>query len=82
MVTVRPESLHVSKNGELAGGNVLEGKVEKIIFLGDFIDCQLLVGCQLIRAKLAPTSDVGPGDRLCLRFSPQACVVFPITTPE
>jgi hypothetical protein len=61
---------------------MLEGKVEKTIFLGEFIDCQLLVGSQLIRAKLAPTSDVGPGDRLCLRFNPQACVVLPITAAE
>jgi iron(III) transport system ATP-binding protein len=82
LVTVRPESLHVAQNGEPRDGNMLEGKVEKTIFLGEFIDCQLLVGSQLIRAKLAPTSDVGPGDRLCLRFNPQACVVLPITAAE
>lgn len=82
LVTVRPESLHTSQNGESGDGNVLEGRVEKTIFLGDFIDCQVLVGSQLVRAKLPPTSDVGPGERLFLRFSPQACVVLPIRTAD
>lgn len=82
LVTVRPESLHASQKGEGGDGNVLEGKVEKVVFLGDLIDCQILVGSQLVRAKLPATSDFGEGDRIFLQFSPQACVVLPTPTTE
>src|SRR5215475_13101949 len=75
LVTVRPESLHGSQavDGE---GNILEGKIKKAVFLGDFIDCQVDIGAHVVRTKLPATSDLGEGDRIFLRFAPQSCVVL------
>jgi hypothetical protein len=50
--------------------------VRKAIFLGDFIDCQVQVGKQLLRAKLPATSDLIEGDQVYLHVSPAACVVL------
>jgi iron(III) transport system ATP-binding protein len=75
LVTVRPESLHGSQNGE-GEGNVLEGKIKKAVFLGDFVDCLVQIGAQVVRAKLPATSELGEGDPIFLRFSPQSCVVL------
>ena len=79
LVTVRPESFQVSAEPDTdsAGYNILEGKVEKSVFLGDFIDCQILVGAQMVRAKLPPTSDLTPGERVFLKFDPSACILLP-----
>src|ERR687891_793513 len=72
-VTVRPESFLVSAT-KLAGKlNVLEGRIEKAVFLGDLIDCQIAVGEQAVRAKLHPASDLSQGDRVYLHFEPDAC---------
>ena len=77
-VAVRPERLHATaQRADGAGGNVLEGELEKATFLGDAIDCQVRVGAQCVRAKLVQIDDFTPGQRIYLRFGPEACVVLP-----
>lgn len=76
-VAVRPESVTVSHQRQPTAGNALEGIVDKAVFLGEMIDCQIKVGTQIMRAKLHPTMDIGQGDRVYLHFEPASCVVFP-----
>jgi iron(III) transport system ATP-binding protein len=76
LVTVRPESFVVTKEKRAGEINVLEGTVEKSVFLGECIDCQILVGRQTVRVKLPPTSDLGQGDRVYLEFDPRACILL------
>lgn len=77
LVTVRPESFLVGREKATTAVNVLEGTVEKCVFLGDFIDCQILVGEQTVRAKVPATSELTPGERVFLGFEPHACVLLP-----
>jgi iron(III) transport system ATP-binding protein len=77
LMTIRPESLQASATEKRSEMNALAGKVVKNVFLGDFIDCQVLVGEKLIRAKLPPTSEFTEGDPIFLQFSPQSCIVLP-----
>lgn len=77
LVTVRPESFLVEQEKAVTASNVLEGTVEKCVFLGDFIDCQILVGEQMVRAKVPATSELTPGERVFLGFEPHACVLLP-----
>lgn len=79
LVSVRPESFHVSVEMGRGEVNILEGTVEKSVFLGDFIDCQILVGEQMVRAKLPPTIDLSQGERVFLRFEPHACILLPVS---
>ncbi len=78
LVTVRPESFTVTNDVKTGAVNLLEGRVEKSVFLGDFIDCQILVGGQMVRAKLPATSDLSPGDHVFLEFDPHACILLPV----
>ncbi len=57
--------------------NVLEGKVDKFVFLGDFIDCQILMGEHAVRVKVPATSDLNQGERVFLQFEPRACILLP-----
>jgi iron(III) transport system ATP-binding protein len=80
LVAVRPESFLMSLEKRGNDTNVLEGNVEKSVFLGDFIDCQIAVGGQMVRAKLPPTSDVSQAERVFLHFDPHACIVLPVSS--
>jgi iron(III) transport system ATP-binding protein len=77
LVAVRPESIVVTAEQPSNGANVLRGQVEKSVFLGDFIDCQIRVGEQLVHVKLAPTSDLSDADKVFLQFAAHACIVLP-----
>jgi ABC-type sugar transport system ATPase subunit len=77
LVTVRPESFQVMREQVSNESNVLEGKVDKFIFLGDFIDCQILTGDQTVRVKLPATTDLNQGERVFLIFEPRACILLP-----
>lgn len=81
-VAVRPENVTAAHQRHEVDGNVLEGEVEKAVFLGDAIDCQVTVGSRMIRAKVAQTTEVEEGDRVYLQFSPETCVVLPEAMTE
>src|SRR6266542_1416343 len=78
-VAIRPESFLVSAETRPDAANVLQGRVEKSVFLGDFIDCQIRVGEQIVRAKLPPTSDLAQAEQVFLQFEPHACIVLPVS---
>ena len=79
LVAIRPESFLVSTEMRGNTPNLLRGKVEKSVFLGDFIDCQIRVGEQIVRAKLPPTSDLSQAEEVFLQFEPHACIVLPVS---
>ncbi len=79
LVAIRPESFLVSAETRPDAANVLQGRVEKSVFLGDFIDCQIRVGEQIVRAKLPPTSDLAQAEQVFLQFEPHACIVLPVS---
>ena len=79
LVAIRPESFLVSAEMRGNAANLLRGKVEKSVFLGDFIDCQIRVGEQIVRAKLPPTSDLSQAEEVFLQFEPHACIVLPVS---
>jgi iron(III) transport system ATP-binding protein len=78
LVAIRPESFLVSAEMLGSTANLLRGKVEKSVFLGDFIDCQIRVGEQIVRAKLPPTIDLSQAEEVFLQFEPHACIVLPV----
>jgi iron(III) transport system ATP-binding protein len=79
LVAIRPESFLVSAERRGNAANFLQGKVEKSVFLGDFIDCQIRVGEQIVRAKLPPTSELNQAEEVFLQFEPHACIVLPVS---
>jgi len=79
LVAIRPESFLVSAEMHGNVANLLRGKVEKSVFLGDFIDCQIRVGEQIVRVKLPPTSDLSQAEEVFLQFEPHACIVLPVS---
>jgi ABC-type Fe3+/spermidine/putrescine transport system ATPase subunit len=77
LVAVRPENFRLSRRPGKSEENVLEGKVVKVVFLGDFIDCQIQVGQMLVRTRVHPDNDVAEEDPIFLLFQSRSCVVLP-----
>ena len=75
-VLVRPENIEISKARPVSSENVIEGRVERVIFLGDFLDCQILATDQLVRIKLHPTFSVEEGEKVFIKISPEFCTVM------
>jgi iron(III) transport system ATP-binding protein len=79
LVTVRPESFHVTRERQTKEANHLEGTVEKCVFLGEVVDCQITVGDKVLRVKVPVTIDLTEGERVFLQFDPHACILLPAT---
>jgi iron(III) transport system ATP-binding protein len=73
VLVVRPEDIHVVSEACAEQENVMPGKVEAVIFLGDALECQLSVGNQRLRTKLHPTATIRQGETVCLQFPPDRC---------
>jgi iron(III) transport system ATP-binding protein len=73
VLLVRPEDVSLTDQDPLSSSNVLEGRVESIIFMGDALDCRVAIGQELLRLKIQASVDVGRGDTVFLDLPPQRC---------
>jgi len=76
VVSVRPEDIEFFKERPSLNENILEGKVEIITFLGDFMDCRALVGNQIIRFKTPPYFDLSEGEVIFFHLLKERCVAI------
>ena len=80
-VAIRPEFVEASKTMQDDSVNVLEGKVDRIVFAGDNIQGEVSWGKHRFNIKLSPISDIVVGDRVFLKVNPRHCRVFPGSFP-
>lgn len=76
VVSVRPENIEILKEKPSSLDNLIEGRVERVIFLGDFLDCQVRAKNQLVRVKLHPTFLIEERKEVFMKFSPELCTVI------
>ena len=74
LIFARPEDISISRERPEVKDNVLKGIVNTLIFLGEMIDCQILVGSQIIRVRLHPKSKLKEKDVVYLAIDPEALV--------
>jgi iron(III) transport system ATP-binding protein len=73
LIIVRPEDINVISKPNVPQENVLNGKVDAVIFMGDALECQLSVGSQRLRTKLHPASGLHQGQNVMLQLPPERC---------
>ena len=76
-LAVRPEGMSLAASGEEQEANILGGRVEKMVFLGETIECQVLAGSRIVTMKVPITEEISEGEEVFLRFAPEACLVLP-----
>jgi ABC-type Fe3+/spermidine/putrescine transport system ATPase subunit len=77
MLAVRPEGFTLLSSAEAKELNALEGMVEKATFLGDTIECLVSAGDQIVNAKIPAKREIVEGQKILLRFAPDACLILP-----
>ena len=73
IVVIRPEDVTLNDGAAGANENMLEGKIEAIVFMGDALECQVAVGAKQIRLKLHPSAGVAKGSSVRLKLPAASC---------
>jgi len=73
VLVVRPEDINLLTESSASSANVLRGKVEAVIFMGDALECQVSVGNQRLRTKLHPSSALRQGETVFLQLPAERC---------
>lgn len=80
LISVRPEDLELSKE-RLEGVNVVEGKIDFKVFLGEYMDYQVKVADRTLLARVHPSFDVPTGTPVYIRLNPTKCICIPDDEP-
>jgi len=73
VILVRPEDINLLSDTAPSTDNVLNAKVDSVIFMGDTLECRVITGGQSIRVKLHPSAALARGDVVRLEFPPGRC---------
>jgi iron(III) transport system ATP-binding protein len=73
IVVVRPEDINLVTQPRSDQNNLLRCKVEAVVFMGEALECQAVVGAQKLRTKLHPSSAVRQGEIVALELPPERC---------
>lgn len=77
VLAIRPEDISLFKQKPISEANILRGKVEDSVFLGDFWDCRVLVGNQLVHVKLHHSFDIREGESIFLQLPAGFLILVP-----
>jgi iron(III) transport system ATP-binding protein len=75
LISVRPEDIELHQRRP-EGLNVIEGKVDLKVFLGEFLDYQIVIGDQRVLARAHPSFKAAVGESVFIRMSPEKCITI------
>ena len=73
VIVVRPEDINLLTDASPPRKNVLQARVDAVIFMGEALECQVSVGAQKLRTKLHPSSGVQQGASIYLELPAERC---------
>ncbi|MGE5241560.1 MAG: ABC transporter ATP-binding protein [Bacteroidota bacterium] len=76
-ICIRPEFIRVAR-GEAGGKNVVNGRVESLIFIGEAYEVEIRVGDELLLAKIDPDVDLKVGNAVNFSLDPAHCLLVSI----
>jgi iron(III) transport system ATP-binding protein len=74
LLAIRPESFQLQAGCSGQDINTFEGRVETVVFAGDYQECQVLAGGQALRVKLDAYQDVQTDQGIALRVLAERCI--------
>ena len=78
-VAIRPEDIEMLDSGEDGSSdNVFEGRVEKVVFLGESVDCFFQVQNIPLVLKVHPARAPASGVNIRVRFPVARCLAMPV----
>ncbi len=77
VVVVRPESVVLHQKRPAYTENILEGKVGAAMFLGEYVDCTLEIGKNVMQTHQHYTLQVRRGDQVWVELPAGECMALP-----
>jgi iron(III) transport system ATP-binding protein len=74
---IRPEFIHVAK-GEGSGENVVNGRIDSQVFVGEAYESEIRVGNELLLAKIDSDANLKAGDPVNFRLDAAHCLLVSI----
>jgi iron(III) transport system ATP-binding protein len=74
---IRPENVRVLKEKPESKDNVFAGKIQSLIFLGEMVDGRVVVGEEILRARLHPNAPFKETEKVYLSIEPESLIVIP-----
>jgi iron(III) transport system ATP-binding protein len=78
VLSIRPEDIELSERRH-EGENTYEATVDQKVFLGEFIDFQVVIGARSVQSRAHPSLRTPVGERLHVRIDPEKCVALKAT---
>jgi len=72
LIFVRPENIKVFKERPGSGSNAFAGEIISVTFLGEFADCQLRVGPEVLWVRLHPLADFKEQEKIFIQIDHDA----------
>jgi iron(III) transport system ATP-binding protein len=78
VLSIRPEDIELSESRR-DGENVYSGTVDQKVFLGEFVDFQVVIGDRAVQSRAHPSLRTRVGEPLFVRIDPDKCVALKAT---
>lgn len=77
VVVVRPESINLHVSRPSHGANILEAKIGAAMFLGEYLDCTVELGKNVLQTHQRHTLEVRRGDPVWVELPASECMALP-----
>jgi iron(III) transport system ATP-binding protein len=72
---IRPEFIHVARGEAQAGRNVVNGRIETLVFVGEHYETEIRVGDNTLLARVDPDAKFGVGEAVNFTLDPAHCLL-------
>ncbi len=74
---IRPEFIRLAR-GAAGGRNVVNGRIESLVFIGEAYEAEIRVGEQRLLAKIDPDADLREGSAVNFSLDPAHCLLLSV----
>jgi iron(III) transport system ATP-binding protein len=80
VLCIRPEFIYLNegKQEEVEGQNILKGKIETLVFIGESYEGEIKVGNEILMVKIQPETLLKKGDMVEFTVSPEHCLLVSV----
>ena len=72
---IRPEFIRLAAGEGAAGKNVVNGRIESLVFIGEAYEAEIRVGSELLLAKILPEANLAEGRAVTFTLDPAHCLL-------
>ena len=75
---IRPEFIRIARGEAEAASNLVNGRIESLVFVGDAYEAEIRVGAEQLLAKIDPDANLNEGEAVSFALDPAHCLLVAI----